>query len=185
VGPKVVIGHSGERGDDWQTTLDSLGGTSDFSLAYSAGATVVVQFTPLLGIQADILYSQYSLKYGDDLGWMKYSWNALSFPVYARLSHDFGSVTAYALAGLDMNYIFGDIHAEDSDGQTNSVAADTLFDHTFVLGVGAGAGVTLPIGPGFLDIGLRYRTDFNDKMNSENIFNQSITADVAYRFKVL
>lgn len=60
-----------------------------------------------------------------------------------------------------MNYLFGDVEVKNSVGTFYSFGVDEVFENTFVLGVGVGAGVPLPLGPGSLDVGLRYRTSFN------------------------
>lgn len=184
VGPKVSLGSSSNRGDDWDTLLTLGGAENGFTLAYSAGIFTILEITPIIGLQVDLTYSKLAYKFEDSTDWVKFSYNAISFPVYGRFSFDIGSLKPYILAGLDMNLLFGDVKGEDSTGANVTSPVEDNVDKTFLFGFAAGGGVSLPVGPGSLDLGLRYRTNINEMTTDVEMFNQSLNIDIAYGFKV-
>ncbi len=184
VGPKVSLGSSSNRGDDWDLLLTLGGAENGFALAYSAGMFAIVDITPTIGLQIDLMYSSFAfkIKYGSD--WEKGTYNAFSFPVYGRFSFDLGGIKPYILAGLGMSLLFGDQKYEDSTGASGTTPIEDVFDKTILFGFGAGGGVSLPVGPGSLDLGLRYRTNVNEMVTDMEMFTQSLNIDIAYGFKV-
>jgi len=184
IGPKVSFGSGVERGADWDNTLQLTSTSNKFSLTYAVGGTAVVQFTPLLGLQADFLYSRLSFKHGDDSDWTQYSWNILSVPIYVRFSHTLGHISAYALAGIGIDLFFGDLTISYSSGINLTTDIRDVFENSLYVSVAAGAGVTLPLSPGYFDLGLRYRTGLTDRYNGSDMFNQAILLDAAYRFNI-
>ncbi len=180
VGPKASLGTSGDRGEDWEVYLSWTGYENRFNFAFSAGATALFEISSGFGVQVDVLFARFGAKASNESGETSHNYNAINLPVYGRFAIPLGSLDIYALAGLDINLIFGNVVDENGD----SVSASDYFDNTFWFGIAAGAGVSLPTGSGTADIGLRYRTNlskFNTDANTK-WYNQALLLDFAYRF---
>ncbi len=182
VGPKASVGTSGNRGADWEDTLDFQSYNNKFNFAFSGGLTALYELSPMLGIQADLLFARLGYKMGDDDHWYSSNFNSINLPVYARFTFDLGDLSVYALAGVDLAFLFGDVKNKNQDGDLPSTSADDAYDTQFAFGIAAGAGVSLPLGDGLADIGLRYRTNLNEVKDNNKSFYQSLMLDFAYRF---
>jgi opacity protein-like surface antigen len=184
VGPKVSLGSSGLRGDDYDSYLDYYSIESKFALGLSVGGFALFDITPMTGIEVDLLYSTLTAKYGDSSYWLQETYSALSFPVYGRFSFQAGNLKPYVLAGLDLNILFGDVKYKDSEGDSDSESVKDNADSTFLFGLGLGAGISVTAGSGSLDLGVRYRTNLNEMVTDAKMYFQSFGIDIAYGLKI-
>ncbi len=182
IGPKASVGTSGCRGALYDDFLDDNNYKNKFNFAFSGGLTALYELSPMLGIQADILFARLGFKYGDDDYWESHNFNSINLPVYARFTFDLGDFSVYALAGVDLAFLFGDVKYKNSAGPSSSASVKDAYDTQFNFGIAVGAGVSLPLGSGTADIGLRYRTNLNKVVDDCKQFFQSLMLDFAYRF---
>ena len=77
VGPKVSLGSSSNRGDDWDTLLTLGGAENGFTLAYSAGIFTILEITPIIGLQVDLTYSKLATNFADSRDRVTFPYNAI------------------------------------------------------------------------------------------------------------
>ena len=179
VGPKIGIADYNFHGD--YVPYDNM-----ISLSPEVGAFVNLQLTSMIGLQIEAMYTYQTVRC--DLGsgdWGQYIMNALSLPVYARFDFDLAGFGIYALAGAQFDLLFGDAKGKDSDGSTyNNGSVSDVYDNIFFINLAAGAGVSLPFGPGVLDVGAGIKYGLTQYQDGNDWKAWDIDIQAAYGFSI-
>jgi len=183
IGPKAVLGEYSYRGSDWKETKDSLAIKDKFSLSYGGGLMFNMGLTEMFSVQLDALYLFSTVRVGNDSVWAQNNYSSVNLPLYARFDFPVGSVNLYLMGGPSFTILFDKYKTKDNNGNTTE---NTLSDDekNFLIGISAGAGVAVPAGPGNLDIGAVYNTNFTKINPNNSTYFQGFEFQVGYGFKL-
>jgi hypothetical protein len=142
-----------------------------FGWGFMAGAALDIGILDFLGLEIDALYSgMYDFGYNSDgslafmglpSNWSTQTVSMIEIPVLVKGSFELGPGSLFASAGGDFFIMLGNkpIITQDGNEIDSSFLAD--YTNTFLYGIAAGLGYSLPVGLGTLSIELRYKLSFN------------------------
>jgi hypothetical protein len=153
-----TVSYSAEQAE----AADLLNEGAGYKLGFGGGVRAIYEFTPMFGIQPEILFKQYgSSSEMTILGQTSESTtttNYLHVPILARIALPFGGdmLTPKLLVGPTVGYFISG--SSESDGQSTDIEGDSV--NKLDIGVAAGLGADLAMGPGSLSLDLRYDRSF-------------------------
>jgi hypothetical protein len=195
VGPKVGVGHTMARGDDWDEILDDSDGDNALGFTFLVGAFVEIGVTPALAVQPEILLSVggSTLKFDgspvyDENTKLSFKARLLNIPVLLKGKFDAGPVGVSVFAGPQLQLRLGDwpLKSNDSDFEDDLEAflgfdEITDFETDFGIAATAGAGVVLGgLGPGELSIEGRFVYGFAEFIEDSDVKFSTILLTLGY-----
>lgn len=142
---------------------------ANYSLGFGGGLRAIIEFTPLVGMQPELLFKQYGASSEAEVLGHKIettaTLNYLQVPLLARVALPFGpeNITPKVLAGPTFGYfISGTI---ETDGKSSDIKGDDI--NRLNIGAAAGVGADILMGPGSLSLDLRYDRSFTSNSKED------------------
>ena len=187
-GAKAGAAFGWGSGSDWVDGVNFLddagrGQPTKVRFGGSFGGYLVFEASANFAAQIEILYSSLGAGFsvtnsGADIDAKQWA-NLLQWPLLLRIQSPSQNGVIYALIGASPMVILGDIHTEVQSG--SSTAGGTVTpDNTFNLAIITGAGYAFPLGPGRLDIELRFLHTMLDIFKNDNSRLNSIDTFFGY-----
>lgn len=171
--------------DDSQVA-DAFNDMTGYKLGFGGGLRAIIEFTPLIGMQPELLFKQYGASMElDVMGTKVESTNTLNYlhvPLLARVALPFGpeNITPKVLAGPTFGYFLSG--SSESDGKSVDLDADDV--NRLNIGAAAGVGADILAGPGSLSLDLRYDRSFTsnskDDAGGASIVNTGFSFLIGY-----
>lgn len=150
---------------DSDDAADAANDIAGYKLGFGGGLRAIMEFSPFIGIQPEILFKQYGAT-GEVMGIeSSTTLNYLQVPILARIAIPVaGPVTPKVLVGPTFGYFLsGSTEAGDL---TDDIEGDDV--NKFDIGVAAGVGADIAAGPGSLSVDLRYDRSFTGTQDEDD-----------------
>lgn len=186
VGVKGGVDRSNFVGDDVPDPGE--GGSNAPKYGFNVGAQALLNFG-MFGVQPEVAYTQkgHRVTFDDFDNDETKTRNYLEIPILARLNLNLPAIpiTPKLLAGPTFSYFLSgsNTFVDRSSGDTNESDIQEEDVHDLDIGVAAGAGVDIGLGPGVLTFDLRFTRGFTEiPADGDNtaIFNSMGSANVGY-----
>lgn len=154
---------------DSDEAADVLNDAAGYKLGFGGGLRAIIEFSPYLGIQPEILFKQYgtemTLEEGPVSVESSVTSNYLQVPILARVAVPLdGPVTPKVLVGPTIGYFLsGSSEAGDTSTDIDADEVEKLD-----IGIAAGVGADIAAGPGSLNLDLRYDRSFTQSNKEED-----------------
>lgn len=161
--------------------------TPDSLLGLALGVRYINDFTPNLGVQTGLLYTQHG--FSREAGGIEASTtlNYLEVPILLRASYPMGNIRPKAVLGPYLAYFLSGSVETDGEDTTPDGFEDNIASIEY--GIQVGAGVEIDAGPGAVAVDVKYVRGLNGTQDPEegdapddNTYNSSIQALVGYHY---
>jgi len=176
---------------DNDDAADALNDLAEYKLGFGGGLRAIIEFSPYLGIQPEILFKQYGTKMSLEEGPVSVesstTMNYLQVPILARIAVPLdGPVTPKLLVGPTIGYFLsGTMDAGDNSEDIDGDNVEKLD-----IGIAAGVGADIAAGPGSLNLDLRYDRSFTQSNKEQEgdggakVMNTGFSFLVGYTYKL-
>jgi hypothetical protein len=139
-----------------------------FGWGFMAGAALDIGILDFLGVEIDAFYSgMYDFGYNTTginplaTETLTQTVSAIEIPVLVKGSFELGPGSLFVSGGGDFFILLGEKPILTGDGNEWDKSMVPKYDNTFLFGITAGLGYSLPIGVGTLSFELRYKLSLN------------------------
>ncbi|MFD2245509.1 porin family protein [Pontibacter ruber] len=151
---------------------DDENGISNDDIKYNPGiqfgAVANFMINDMLSIQPELLYIQKGYKIGEDEAYLKGRANYIELPILAKVAFGTEQLHGFATGGPTAGYWASGKASMEFDGTKASEEYEfDDEDNRFELGASFGVGIAYKVGPGELNLDLRYGLGFTNLYDTE------------------
>jgi hypothetical protein len=188
-GPKVDLGLGFFTGEDWKDLLDAGNLDNRVAFTFSGGLMFDITFFRArnfgLGIQPELLFTITGggWTYDDD-NYRTETYYGIDIPIYIKPKFKLGNGDFYFLIGPAIFIPVMDYEWE-VETPMGSVSSDAEVDADVVVGIGAGLGYDIYLGPGILEIGCSFTHYIMEYWDNYKQYQNKFVFSVGYAFNLV